>query len=812
MTRAILLVACLTLVSSVSAQNKRVIEWSQLRYMNSKPEKETPKLRHLTLELLMSEEGRKALDEFSRLKSSGQIPYARKGGSVDIGEKKIFTVRVLDSQAGAWESVEFTKKAEEPLFDLWVETAEFANGHVTDQDIEEMRLAFNSDTLPLSYNPQQGIIKNNQDIFGPPPDVDGDGKLDVLVMDIRDGWDPAIGGSFTLGFFDPVNLTGQNLADIIHLDSFPGITDHTGAKFRFGRPEQVLAHEHQHLIYSNVNKGFDIPFTNEGLSTWAEMQNGYFPPITGDPAYLEFEDEWTRPLLDWRLGGGPRLEDYQRGGLFTSYVADRIGIENTGAIARIVFKGAPAYQSVLNAQGLELTDVVAEFHVANVINDRSLGEAYGHASLMFRSVRIPSVPVIDGTLSNSSAKITKGIGQGGAQYMIWENVADFALIITEDNGRPDLIRPLVVLEREIGPPEIRYLEMSQEGDFLAGNYLRITLVIPHMDILDWDPTAVPRDVSPPRAVVSFSAEWKDFQSLIQIESIIYDTGNVAILNVDGNDFDVLTFSASSVATAMKANRFEVPVNGTLNSVLIDQPYQSDLGIGGIPPGTPRDYELVVWDETPGGLPGNELYSRVVTDLSGSGIRTFIFQTIDLTADANQLTGLPPVIFIGVRNTGPDENYFHMTFSEFSGTGSPSYVFTNDLGGWAAFNGLCVVSCVDGVDLNNYVHPIRARFVIDSGPTAIDDDFELPVQISLEQNYPNPFNPVTSIRFSLPNATDVSLRVFDLLGREVDTLVDELLSSGPHEVQFDASSLASGIYIYKLESASESLTRTMTLLK
>ncbi|MCH8122869.1 MAG: T9SS type A sorting domain-containing protein [Bacteroidetes bacterium] len=263
---------------------------------------------------------------------------------------------------------------------------------------------------------------------------------------------------------------------------------------------------------------------------------------------------------------------------------------------------------------------------------------------------------------------------------------------------------------------------------------------------------------------------------------------------------------------MKANRFEVPVNGTLNSVLIDQPYQSDLGIGGIPPGTPRDYELVVWDETPGGLPGNELYSRVVTDLSGSGIRTFIFQTIDLTADANQLTGLPPVIFIGVRNTGPDENYFHMTFSEFSGTGSPSYVFTNDLGGWAAFNGLCVVSCVDGVDLNNYVHPIRARFVIDSGPTAIDDDFELPVQISLEQNYPNPFNPVTSIRFSLPNATDVSLRVFDLLGREVDTLVDELLSSGPHEVQFDASSLASGIYIYKLESASESLTRTMTLLK
>ena len=94
---------------------------------------------------------------------------------------------------------------------------------------------------------------------------------------------------------------------------------------------------------------------------------------------------------------------------------------------------------------------------------------------------------------------------------------------------------------------------------------------------------------------------------------------------------------------------------------------------------------------------------------------------------------------------------------------------------------------------------------------ITDD-GLPKEFRLEQNYPNPFNPITSIRFTLPNASDVSLRVFDLLGREVDTLVDELLPGGQHEVQFDASSLASGIYIYKLESASESLTRTMTLLK
>ncbi|GMQ81967.1 MAG: hypothetical protein BMS9Abin05_1405 [Rhodothermia bacterium] len=811
MRQSFLLLAFLTLVSSVvsvvAAQDSPVIDASRAVYLRSETDKEQPKFRHVTLELLTSDEGRAALDEFTRRKQTGQIPYAAKGDPVDIGETKVFTVRNLDSQAGAWDPIEFTKKAEEALFNIWVETAELALGRVTDQDVEEMRLAFNSETRPLSYNPQQGILKNNQDIFGPPPDVDGDGILDVLVMDIRDGWDPAVEGAFTLGFYDPVNLTGQNLADIIHLDSYPGITDQKNVKFRFGRPEQVLAHEYQHLIYSNVNKGVDIPFTNEGLSTWAEMQNGYFPPITRYPDYLDFEDEWTRPLLSWRQGGGPLLEDYQRGGLFTSYLADRIGVVNTGAIAQSVFFGASAYQAVLNAQGLELKDVVAEYHVANVMNDRSLGEAYGHASPMFQSLQVPFVPIVDGTLSNSTAKITKGIGQGGSQYMIWENVADFALILSEENARPNLIRPIVVLEREIGLPEIQLVDMGVEGAFFEGSYVRITLIIPHVDILDWDPTAVPQDATPPRALVAFSAEWQDFQSLVQVVEIVYDTGNVAQLIINGESFDAVQLIESS----MKANRFEVPAGGILNSVLIDQPYATDFGGVALPPDSPRDYELVIWDESQDGLPGNELFSKAVTDLSLTGDQAFIFHTTDLSAEAEQMSALPPVIFIGVRNTGSDENYFYMTVSDYVANGSPSYIFDDALGGWAAFDGQCISSC-DDIALVNYVHPIRARFVIDSGPTATDDDFEIPIGIGLEQNYPNPFNPVTSIRFSLPNATHVSLRVFDLLGREVDTLVDELLSSGQHEVQFDASSLASGIYIYKLESESESLTRTMTLLK
>jgi hypothetical protein len=75
---------------------------------------------------------------------------------------------------------------------------------------------------------------------------------------------------------------------------------------------------------------------------------------------------------------------------------------------------------------------------------------------------------------------------------------------------------------------------------------------------------------------------------------------------------------------------------------------------------------------------------------------------------------------------------------------------------------------------------------------------VPAAFSLEQNYPNPFNPATMIRFALPREAHVLLSVYDLLGRNVATLVNETKAAGVHEVRFDASRLASGAYVYRLE--------------
>ena len=83
---------------------------------------------------------------------------------------------------------------------------------------------------------------------------------------------------------------------------------------------------------------------------------------------------------------------------------------------------------------------------------------------------------------------------------------------------------------------------------------------------------------------------------------------------------------------------------------------------------------------------------------------------------------------------------------------------------------------------------------------------------LDQNYPNPFNPSTTIKFSLPEAAEIKITVFNLLGQEIAVLVDELKESGVHSVEFDASHLNSGIYIYRIESNSLIQTRKMTLIK
>ena len=100
----------------------------------------------------------------------------------------------------------------------------------------------------------------------------------------------------------------------------------------------------------------------------------------------------------------------------------------------------------------------------------------------------------------------------------------------------------------------------------------------------------------------------------------------------------------------------------------------------------------------------------------------------------------------------------------------------------------------------------------SGTVGVESEDQIPTQYSLGQNYPNPFNPSTIISFSILNSEFITLKVFDVLGNEVSTLINEEKPAGSYQVEFDAGIFSSGIYFYKLQAGNYVETKKMILLR
>lgn len=120
---------------------------------------------------------------------------------------------------------------------------------------------------------------------------------------------------------------------------------------------------------------------------------------------------------------------------------------------------------------------------------------------------------------------------------------------------------------------------------------------------------------------------------------------------------------------------------------------------------------------------------------------------------------------------------------------------------------------DSLIANQYYQEFVKRYTIAGGTIKVEKiTSEVPENFILNQNYPNPFNPNTVISYSLPKSDFVSLKVFDALGREVASLVNEYQTTGSYKVTFDASKFSSGIYFYRLESNDITETKNMILIK
>ena len=196
------------------------------------------------------------------------------------------------------------------------------------------------------------------------------------------------------------------------------------------------------------------------------------------------------------------------------------------------------------------------------------------------------------------------------------------------------------------------------------------------------------------------------------------------------------------------------------------------------------------DDTPAVNPGDKANRRIRIDNDGS--------VYSLISSKSQI-GLSKYSPSGIRQWSMN---FDGDFPQSSSTYGNSGIVVDKNGGF-----VLVSSPWDGIERFIQI----SRYVQKNPAVATPLASEVP-SFALEQNYPNPFNPNTTITYALPRSSDVRLSVYDILGREVSVLVNERRDAGVHEVKFDGTNLASGVYMYRIQAGGFVQVKRLLLLR
>jgi hypothetical protein len=112
----------------------------------------------------------------------------------------------------------------------------------------------------------------------------------------------------------------------------------------------------------------------------------------------------------------------------------------------------------------------------------------------------------------------------------------------------------------------------------------------------------------------------------------------------------------------------------------------------------------------------------------------------------------------------------------------------------------------------YLADCFSLMILRLNPTDVEEPGRPPQAFALSQNYPNPFNAQTTIQYSLSNPSDVTIDIFDILGRKIETLAERIKPAGSHQAIWDASGHSSGIYFYRIKAGDKVETNKMVLMK
>jgi hypothetical protein len=658
-------------------------------------------------------------------------------------------------------------------------------GNLVNQNaVDSVEIAFDYKT---PANPNKGIYQTDVETYGNPPDVDHDSLIVILILNILDGYNGS--GGYIAGYFDPSNeYNGSNSAEIYFLDANP---QNLNSADGLEQGMSTAAHEFQHMIEYNYH-GLNYPFTtqetffNEGCSVIAEVINGY--PLY-DQSY--FDNRTNQSLRHW---SSPTdninvLYDYSRAARFFLYLKEQFYDVDKNFFKRFVTSSSTAVTALDNSAlstffpTRRFSNIVPDWFTANYLNDTTIDSKWGY--------KYPNLPRVASNIQlvPNVAFTTDNVYALAAQY------------VTFINGQNLLVN--------------------------FNNFTNSSVLVRELNI------------SPgPKSFV-------DGSSVSNVFTNIPNAGTGSALS---NNVTFMIYDANTAEDSSTHSNFSYTSAGSTGN----RPYQlmydqTEPGFAQLGTVTGGDSIAVVFD----GITGAKLDSIRVALRQAGSLSGNIYQysgsisptpigkkltTNPITATSNIAVRPPnnyPVpwnnwVNVDLRSYNIDAaNSFVVAFGmngDYAQTPQGNRIMITEKPGISAFhsyeklqtprNGTSGVhwhGAVDSLDQIVLIYLIRAY--VSFPTTGVQQTVELtPTSYKLEQNYPNPFNPTTSINYSIAKASFVKIKVYDVLGREVATLVNENKSTGNYKVEFNAVKLVSGVYFYRIDTDNFVQTKKMILMK
>ncbi len=646
---------------------------------------------------------------------------------------------------------------------VFVEDASW-NTRANQTVVDSVRVYFDQKT---PANPVQGIYQMDVDAFGDPPDVDGDPKIIILLLDIKDGYSGS--GGYVVGYFHPFNeidpitpgYATSNFAEIYFLDTTPlNLLDPRGLQEGLS----TTAHEFQHMInFHYYPQSGRLPFLNEGCSLVAEVNCGY--PIFDQTHFI---NEPNHYLLDWRENDLTNvLHDYARAARFFIYVRDQAGM---GLFKPMVASTFPDQRSIDEGllavhNSLRFTDLVPNWFIANILDDRSINPLYGYL--------YPNLPKVQGrTYYKPTVPLSGDIVQNyAAQYLSFISGSNLHCTFSssQTTGRVKAV--------ELSTTSPRVLDVAMNSDFYEPDF-GSTYKEVHFAIMNTDP-------STPFSY-SYSASGTGGDS---VQELMYDTAE-PLAYYEGLPNDTMIVSFPGIAGAkLDSIRVALRRAGTMNGGVWTHAGQSSTSFLGSPLAVPISASIATTPGLPYPVPWTNWATVDLRSYSIDASNPFVAGFINEGVGSG-LNAKPRLMFTALPIPNVRTSFVYSNDTQ-NGKTPGWYYYTYNAAG-------------DSV----VVWLIRAYVTV--GTQAVEVP---PLSFTLNQNYPNPVtHSTTTIRYQLPSSGNVKIEVYDILGRNVTRPVDGYREAGIKFESLNLQNLSNGVYFYRLEAGNLMETKKLLILK